>query len=122
MGKVIAISQDGEVFYPQIEVADNFWQRFCGLMGRKQLADGAGLLLKRCSSIHTCFMKFTIDVVYLDRNLKVLEYETIRPWKLGSLIKGVSHVLELPEGAGSQLKRGHPISLMLYSSVGEDNQ
>lgn len=122
MGKEIAISQDGEIAYPQIEVAADFWQRFCGLMGRKQLADGTGLLLKNCSSIHTCFMKFPIDVVYLDRNFKVLNYETVRPWKLGSLIKGVRHVLELPEGAGAQLKRGHPIALMPYSSVGDDNQ
>lgn len=122
MKKVIAISQNGEIAYPQIEVADDFWQRFCGLMGRKQLEDGEGLLLRHCSSIHTCFMKFSIDVVYLDRNFKVLDYETVRPWKIGSLIKGAHHVLELPAGAGTQLKRGNPIALMPYSSFGDDNQ
>lgn len=122
MKKVMTISQDGEIVYPQIEVASNFRQRFWGLMGRRQLEDGRGLLLERCSGIHTCFMKFPIDVVYLDRSFKVLDYETVRPWKLGSLIKGACHVLELPAGAGTQLKRGHPVALMLYSGFGDDNQ
>jgi len=122
MKKMIAIGQEGETAYLQVEVADNFWQRFWGLMGRKQLEDGRGLLLEGCSGIHTCFMKFPIDVVYLDRNFKVLNYETVKPWKLGSLIKGACHVLELPAGAGNQLKQGQSIALIPYSSFQDDNQ
>jgi len=122
MKKVITISQGGKICYPRIEMASNFRQRFWGLMGRGGLVEGTGLLLKHCSSIHTCFMKFPIDVVYLDHSFKVLDVETVRPWKLGSLIKGARHVLELPEYAGDQLKRGYPITLAPYGSFEDNNQ
>lgn len=122
MKKVSSLSQEGRIIYPQIEIAANFRQRFWGLMGRKQLAEGSGLLLERCSGIHTCFMKFSIDAVYMERNFRVLDYETIRPWKLGSLIKGACHVLELPAGAGNRLKRGYPIALIPHNSAEDEYQ
>lgn len=116
MKKMITVSQEGKVIYSQIEVASTFTQRFWGLMGREQLGEEKGLLLERCSCIHTCFMRFAIDVVYLDQAFTVLDYETVRPWRRGSRVKGARHVLELPANAGSQLRRGHPIELKMITN------
>ena len=55
----------------QLEVADNFVKRFLGLMGRKNLPQGQGLLITNCNSIHMCFMKFPIDVIYIDEDWKI---------------------------------------------------
>lgn len=81
-----------------IETADTFLARFRGLMGRRELAPGHALLLESCSSVHMFFMKFALDIVYLDRDFRVLYVETLRPWQIGSLVKGCAHVLELNAG------------------------
>ncbi|MEI7880862.1 MAG: DUF192 domain-containing protein, partial [bacterium] len=47
-------------------VADTFWKRSIGLMGKPGLKAGQGLLLSPCGSIHTCFMRFPIDIIFLD--------------------------------------------------------
>ena len=90
----------------KIEVADSFIKRFLGLMGRETLAKDEGLLLKPCSSIHTFFMKFTIDVIYLGKGNIVLGKETIKPWRCGKLIFGVKKVLEVSEGMANNINKG----------------
>jgi uncharacterized membrane protein (UPF0127 family) len=90
---------DGGPVAGKVEIADTFWSRFCGLMGRAALPRGEGLLLRGCSGIHCMFMRFTIDAVYLDRDMTVIGTQSVRPWKLGSIFRGTKHVLELPEGA-----------------------
>jgi len=85
--------------YLQIEVADSFFRRFLGLMGRKRIANGTGLLIAPCNSIHMCFMRFKIDVVYLDKNYRVLKtVENILPWIGLSCCFKAWAVLELPAG------------------------
>ena len=65
------------------EVARTFWQRFMGLMGRRSLPEGEGLLILRCNSIHTFFMRFPIDATFLDRDDNVVKVvRNIRPWRL----------------------------------------
>ena len=65
------------------EVARTFWQRFKGLMGRKTLPRGEGMLILKCNSIHTCFMRFPIDATFLDRDDNVVKVvHNIRPWRL----------------------------------------
>lgn len=78
-----------------IETADTFLTRFKGLMGRRELAPTHALLLKGCSSVHMFFMKFSLDIAYLDKDFRLLYVETLRPWQIGSLVKGCAHVLEL---------------------------
>ena len=82
----------------KVEEAADFMSRLRGLMFRKGLPDGGGLLLRNCGAIHCCFMRFTIDVVYLDGQMNVIDKETVRPWRLGKIVKGAKHVLELAEG------------------------
>jgi hypothetical protein len=69
-----------------------------GLLGRRSLASGEGLLLKPASSVHTFFMRFPIDVVFLDRDLRVLSIaHDLRPWRAAGR-PGARAVLELPAG------------------------
>lgn len=117
MRKQYYISQNQKIIFTRITIADNFYTRFQGLMGKKRLDNGEGLLLLKCSAIHTCFMRFPIDVVYLDSYFQVLGCETVKPWRLGSFIRGSCNVLELPADAGKQLKSGEPIVLTLCKIV-----
>jgi len=65
------------------EVAETFAQRTKGLIGRRDLASGTGLLITRCNCIHTCFMRFPIDATFLDRKGDVVKIvRNIRPWRL----------------------------------------
>lgn len=113
MKNKVAVTQGREQVYQDVKVASNFYQRFVGLMGKQQLNDGEGLLLMKCSSIHTCFMRFAIDVLYLDTKFRVLDCETVYPWRLGKLVKGACHILELPAGCGSRFTRNEPIDVNL---------
>ena len=66
----------------------------------KPLGEGEGLLIVPCSSIHTHFMGFPIDVVYVDREQKVVAVdEEIVPWRFGRLRRGVHFVIELAAGS-----------------------
>ena len=89
-----------------VKVADNFMTRFRGLMLRKALLPGEGLLLKNCPAIHCCFMRFPIDAVYLDDSMTVVGVETVYPWQLGHHFTEARHVLELEMGRGSWLRPG----------------
>lgn len=89
-----------------VKKADTFMKRFLGLMFKRAMPIGHGILLMPCSGIHTCFMRFPIDVIYLSDNYEVLGIETVGPWRLGRHVKGAKMVLELPAGCGAQLKIG----------------
>jgi uncharacterized membrane protein (UPF0127 family) len=72
--------------------------RLKGLLGRTGLERGEGLLLRPASSIHTFFMKFPIDAVFLDRDLVVLNVASdLKPWRTAAQ-RGAKAVLELPAG------------------------
>ncbi|MGB8645017.1 MAG: DUF192 domain-containing protein [Anaerolineae bacterium] len=80
-------------------IADNLWSRMVGLLGRSGLEPGQGLLLKGEQAIHMFWMKFAIDVVYLDKQGRVLcAIDSLRPWRLGPYLRQASDVLELPAG------------------------
>lgn len=97
--KVCLIKEDGskEILAKRLAVADTFWSRFKGLMGKKKLISGCALLLYPCSSVHTFFMRFPIDVVYLDKDMNILKVvKAMKPWRLDFGHKKAVYVLELP--------------------------
>jgi len=68
---------------PELIIADTFWKRSIGLMGRPSLKAGLGLLLRPCNSIHTCFMRFSIDVIFLDVQNRVVRIRSnVKPWRM----------------------------------------
>ena len=85
-------------------VADKPHTRMRGLLGRDELPAGEGLLLKPAPSVHTCFMRFPIDVVFLDGRMRVLSVSTdLAPWRFAGK-RGTRAVLEL--AAGEARRRG----------------
>lgn len=80
-------------------MADTPASRGKGLLGRDSLADGSGLWIVPCSSIHMFGMRFAIDVIYLDRSQRVVKMvRDLKPWRL-SAAWGAHSVVELPAGA-----------------------
>ncbi len=87
------------VLATDLEIADSFWPRFCGLMGRRGLGPGKGLVLKPCNSVHTWFMHFSIDVLFLDQNLQAVHMEkSLPPFRFSKIIRGAVLVVELLPG------------------------
>jgi len=83
----------------QVEMARSFWKRGIGLMFRSGLASGAGLVIDPCSSIHTMWMRFPIDVLYVDKDGTINRAdEAMKPWRFGPLFVHGKYVIELPPG------------------------
>lgn len=104
--------QNSRTLAERVEVADTFSSRFLGLMGKRSLDSSEGLLLRKCSRVHTCFMLFPIDVAYLSSTYNVLSVETLSPWKMGSRVKGAAHVLELSVGKKEEIVVGCEIEFV----------
>jgi len=94
----------GGVVCDTCTVADRAPARLRGLLGRRSLSPGEGLLLRPAPSIHTWFMRFPIDAVFLDADLHVLAIRrALGPWRVAGR-RGARAVLEL--GAGEADRRG----------------
>jgi uncharacterized protein len=82
-----------------VEVADSAPKRSKGLLGRKGLDSGSGLWIVPCEAVHTFWMQFPIDLIYLDRELRIRKLRSnVRPWRLSGCLRAHS-VLELASGA-----------------------
>ncbi len=83
----------------QADIANNVWTRGKGLLGRRGLPEGSGLVIEPCSSIHTLFMAFPIDVAFVAKDGRVVATaHTLKPWRLGPFARKVHYVVELPAG------------------------
>jgi uncharacterized membrane protein (UPF0127 family) len=85
-----------------VDIADSSAKRRTGLLKHDRLAPGEGLWIVPCESVHTFFMKFAIDLVYLDGNRKVRKVRNaVAPWRLSACLPAHS-VLELPAGTAAE--------------------
>ena len=92
------VRDDGTAVCERCTVADRMLPRMKGLLGRRELPPGEGMLIEPAPSIHTFFMRFPIDVVFLDRDGRVLRIaESVRPWRTAAA-RGAKAVLELRAG------------------------
>ena len=90
--------KDGSELIANLLVAESTGARMRGLLGRTALARDTALLIRPCRSIHMWFMRFPIDAVFLDENLRVLKiYRKLRPWQLAFAPRGTTSVLETAE-------------------------
>jgi uncharacterized protein len=91
----------GAVLVPTVACAESSWERLRGLLGRPALVTGTGLLLAPCASVHSCGMRYAIDLVYLDRVGRVLEVVAgLRPWRMSACWRAHA-TLELAAGGAS---------------------
>src|SRR5204862_6801611 len=91
----------GTVLCERCEVPKSSFARMRGLLGRDGLEPGSGMLIDRAPSVHMFFMRFPIDVVFLDRDWRVVGIRHgLRPWRVAGARRAAA-ALELPAGAAA---------------------
>ena len=96
-----------------LELRDGYLGRLRGLLGRRSLAPGDGIVISPCSSVHMFFMLLSLDVVYLDRDRRVVKtVSRLRPFAVSLGGRGARITLELPTGtiASSGTQTGDTIA------------
>lgn len=89
----------GLVLADRAQLASNPWRRMVGLLGRDRLEDGEGLALSHCNAVHTCFMRFPIDVIFLDKQGRVVRlFPRMVPFRFSPPVFGAHSAVELPAG------------------------
>jgi uncharacterized protein len=96
--------EDGNIVCERCLLAETALTRMRGLLGRRELPSGEGILLRPASSVHMAFMRFPIDAVFLDKDWRVLKIAAdLQPWRAAAA-RGSKSVLEIP--AGEAARRG----------------
>lgn len=96
---VLVNATRNQVLADRCRFANTVFKRMVGLLNRRSLAAGEGLLLDRCYGIHTVGMRFAIDVLFLDKEYRVIRaVPALRPFRT-CVVKHAVYVLELPAGA-----------------------
>ena len=94
---------DGATIASTVQLANTFLLRLTGLMGKPELPDNQGLWITPCSSVHSFFMRFSFDAVFVDDKGHIVHLvEAMPPGKVTPLINGAKAVLELPAGSIGQ--------------------
>lgn len=84
VAKLYKTSEDGALLLAeQLELAESFWARAKGLLGRSELKDSEVLWIKPCNNIHTFFMSFAIDCIFIDKKMEIKKLvQNVKPFKL----------------------------------------
>ena len=109
-------AETGRIVVARLELADNAWKRSIGLLGRQELTPNEGLWLAPCNGVHTLFMRFALDVVFLDRDGIALRLvPNVRPWRICGPVRRARVVIELPAGTitRQQLQVGRRYDIIL---------
>jgi uncharacterized protein len=115
------LREDDAVVCERCVLADNPWTRLKGLLGRRSLDDGEGLLIRPTGSIHMFFMRFAIDAVFLDRDMRVLKVSSdLKPWRMAAK-KGAKQVLEIAAGEAGRRGVEPGQRLVLADEQGDDS-
>lgn len=85
-------SKDNSLLADKIVKTDTFFKKAKGLIGTKHLDDLTTWHFNKCPSVHTCFMSFPIDVVFVDKAMKVTKVvENLKPWRMTSPFSFSAH-------------------------------
>ena len=89
----------GTLLASRIQLADSWWGRFRGYLGRSRPESGEGILLVPCNAVHTFGMAFGLDVIFLDARGEVVKVlPEMKPWRKTDRVSNARYVLEVPEG------------------------
>ncbi len=104
-------ADDHSCLIPRVALTGNWFERLRGLLGSPPPGPGEALLIRPCSSVHTFFMGYTIDLVFLDRHWRIARtVDSLKPWRMAAC-PGAAMVLELPEGTLTRLPITHGTQL-----------
>lgn len=96
---MLKLKGSDHVVSSNVKIAKNFFDRAIGLMFKPPLKDYDSLLISPCRSIHTCFMTYSLDIIFLDQNYKIIKIiRNMRPWRMTLIYWRASQVLELEGG------------------------
>ena len=85
-----------DIYADKAKITNTFWERLNGLMFLKKMDEYDGLILSPCNSIHTCFMQFNIDVIFLNKSNEVVAFKrNLGPWRLTPIYIKAVKVIEL---------------------------
>jgi len=107
-------TSSGAPIADRLRVAHTHWTRLRGLLGTRSLPQGDGLWIKPCRQVHMFWMRYAIDVVFLDDDYHVVGLAAdLRPWRISPLVKTATSVIELPAGtiARTGLAVGSPVAI-----------
>lgn len=99
MKKIIKHQKSQKIICHRADMADTFFSRLIGLMFSKSLGDRDGLLFSPANSIHTFFMNYPIDLIFLNKQNKIVKiYRHLQPWRMTRLVWQASQAIELKSG------------------------
>ena len=106
-------TRTGKIIASDLEMKDSFFGRLVGLLATKSLKAGQGIVLKPCNQVHTCFMRFAIDVVFISKDFKVLRIiKNMRAWKFSPIVLKSIYTLEVAAGEIKDLKEGDKVEFI----------
>lgn len=93
----IVIKRNGITIADRIETAANFKSQLKGLIGRRKFENGSAMIFPGCKQVHTFFMQFPIDILFVNKDRKIIKVvENLLPWKISAYVKDSIDVIELP--------------------------
>jgi uncharacterized membrane protein (UPF0127 family) len=117
--------QRGQPVARAVSRADSFLTRLVGLLGRRSLARDEGLWIEPCDSVHTFFMRFPIDVAFVDRKGTVIRrIDSLRPWRATRIHANARACVELAAGtlAAAGVEEGTRLALVAQSRLSGSSQ
>ncbi len=97
--KTAILRKDGSTVIERIQVAEGLWERGVGLLGRKSLAPGNAMMFRNCACVHTCFMRFRLDFLFLDPEYRFLRMVSdVGPFRVVHGGRGARTVIEMQAG------------------------
>lgn len=104
-------ADDNSCLLPRVALTGSWFERLRGLLGSPPPGPGEALLIRPCSSVHTFFMRYAIDLIFLDRDWRVAKtVPSLKPWRMAAC-PAAAMVLELAEGGLQQLPISHGLQL-----------
>ncbi len=108
--------RDGSMVVEELDIRSSFIGRLLGFMGRRRPSPGQGILLMGVRRVHTAFLRFPLDLLFLDGSLRVLGVlRGVPPFRFPSSPAGCRHILEIPSGEGTRVGDPQPADRLILS-------
>lgn len=103
---MLQFSSISQIAFDKVIIANTFLTRLKGLLGRSEMPKNTALILTPCRQVHTFFMRFSIGVIFLNKQGVVLHKEMLKPWRVSKLVKDAVMVVEVEHGALERINVG----------------